>query len=104
MSNEAYMPSPVITTSSVGQNSIVTTGTSTSTEYTLKLTSRSAKSQSAEMNLKQLESAVYSYIRALRALGNTTIGVDQIAKALNLSIPQVNSTLAALKSKGVKGV
>jgi hypothetical protein len=51
---------------------------------------------------KGTENAVYAHIRAVRALGRTQINTDEIAKALGLSVGEVNSTLASLKKKGVK--
>jgi len=53
---------------------------------------------------KKLEHAVYGYIRAIRALDIKTVGVSQIAKALNLTTEQVLGTLEALKAKGVRGI
>jgi hypothetical protein len=49
-----------------------------------------------------IETAVYNYIRAIRALGRTTLGVIEIAKALSLTVEQVQGTLQSLHSKGVK--
>jgi hypothetical protein len=51
---------------------------------------------------KNIENAVYAYIRAIRALGKTTINTADIAAALELAIADVDRTLSALKKKGVK--
>jgi predicted Rossmann fold nucleotide-binding protein DprA/Smf involved in DNA uptake len=53
---------------------------------------------------KKIESAVYAHIQALRALGRTQVEPQEIARALGLSVSQVQNTIAALKSKGVKAV
>ncbi len=49
-----------------------------------------------------LEKAVYTYIRAIRALGRTRANTSEIANALGITISEVGSTLAALRKKGVK--
>jgi hypothetical protein len=53
---------------------------------------------------KNVESAVYAHIQAVRALGRTQIEPQEIARALGLSVSQVQGTIAALKSKGVKAL
>lgn len=59
----------------------------------------SAASRSAN---KKIENAVYAYIRAVRALGRTSIGASEIADALSLSVNEVKAALDALTDKGVK--
>ena len=49
-----------------------------------------------------VESAVYSYIQALRAVGRTRINTADIAMALNLPLKIVERAAANLKEKGVK--
>lgn len=51
---------------------------------------------------KKIESAVYSHIRAMRALGRTKVETAEIAKSLGLSVSAVNRTLETLRKKGVK--
>lgn len=51
---------------------------------------------------KALVSAVYSHIRAVRALGRETINTNEIAKALSLPPRDVERAVAALTTKGVR--
>jgi hypothetical protein len=51
---------------------------------------------------KALENAVYSYIRAVRALGREQVTASEIASALSLSVSDVVKALVALRNKGVK--
>jgi hypothetical protein len=51
---------------------------------------------------KNIESAVYAHIQAVRALGRTTINTFEISKALGLPLAAVDSTLELLKKKGIK--
>ena len=49
-----------------------------------------------------VESAVYSYIQAVRALGKTRLTASEIASSLSISPFDVNEAIAKLHSKGVK--
>jgi hypothetical protein len=51
---------------------------------------------------KEVENAVYAYVRAVRALGRTEVIVSDISKALDIAEPTVIQALAALRSKGIK--
>jgi hypothetical protein len=51
---------------------------------------------------KSIENAVYSYIRAVRALGRTAIITTEIADALSLTVADVNRAISSLKKKGVR--
>jgi hypothetical protein len=51
---------------------------------------------------KKIESAVYAHIQAVRALGRTTINTTEVARALGLSLADVERTLSALRRRGVK--
>jgi hypothetical protein len=51
---------------------------------------------------KDIEKAVYGYLRALRAIGRTELNVSDIAEALHIATPLVIGALNALRSKGVK--
>jgi hypothetical protein len=51
---------------------------------------------------KDVEKAVYGYLRAIRALGRTDLNVSDVAAALNIAVPLVIAALGALRSKGVK--
>ncbi len=51
---------------------------------------------------RDIESAVYSHIQAVRALGVTRIDSLQIARALGISRRIVEKTIPSLSDKGVK--
>jgi hypothetical protein len=51
---------------------------------------------------KKLVNAIYSHIRAVRALGRKTISAQEIADALDLTRLEVERSLRLLKKKGVK--
>jgi hypothetical protein len=51
-----------------------------------------------------IEAAVYSYIQAMRRLGNTRVNSGDIARALGLTVGNVNAVLPKLNEKGVKQV
>ena len=53
---------------------------------------------------KNVESAVYAHIQAVRALGRTQINTVEIASALGLSPVAVEQTVAGLIKKGIKMV
>jgi hypothetical protein len=45
---------------------------------------------------------VYSYIQAMRTLGNTRVNSSDIARALGLPLSNVNAVLPKLNDRGVK--
>jgi hypothetical protein len=49
-----------------------------------------------------VESAVYSYIQAVRALGKKSLSANEIAKTLSLSPLDVNNAIVKLRDRGVK--
>jgi hypothetical protein len=51
---------------------------------------------------KNVQNAIYAYIRAIRALGRDTVNTIEIAEALSLTVPEVNRAIAALEKRGVK--
>jgi hypothetical protein len=51
---------------------------------------------------KAVETAVYGYVRSLRALKRTAVTATEIAQALGLSQTEVEQALAALQQKGIK--
>lgn len=61
-----------------------------------------SRAETAEHSAKKFESAVFSHIQAVRALGRTNINTTEIANALKLSQSIVDRTIDALKKKGVK--
>lgn len=58
--------------------------------------------KSSRIETKDIESAVFAHIQAMRALGRTRVNVTEIATALGLYERQVEATLSALRNKGVK--
>jgi hypothetical protein len=61
-----------------------------------------ASSTRNKMSNKDIESAVYSHIQAVRALGRTQVNTAEIAAALRLRAEVVLRTIHALEGKGVK--
>jgi len=51
---------------------------------------------------RRVQSAIYAYIRAIRALGRTKINTSEVADALSLSVAEVNRAISSLKKKGVR--
>ena len=51
---------------------------------------------------RNLESAVFSHIKALRALGKKEVNTQEIADSLGVSRASVHATIASLLNKGVK--
>lgn len=51
---------------------------------------------------KSVENAVYGHIRAVRALGRTTVDTGQIARALGIPIHEVDRVIVKLNSRGVR--
>ena len=51
---------------------------------------------------RNIQSAIYAYIRARRALGETTISVSDIARGLELPPSEVARAVSALRGRGVK--
>lgn len=53
---------------------------------------------------REVETAVYAHIRAMRTLGHTTLNTGQIATALSLPQRDVDMAVANLRNRGVKVV
>lgn len=53
---------------------------------------------------KNIQNAVYAYIRAIRALGRTEINTSEVADALSLPVAEVNRAISSLKKKGVRAL
>ncbi len=51
---------------------------------------------------KDIEGAVYAYIRAVRALGQTSVNSIDISRALSLSLGEVEQAIRGLRGKGVR--
>ena len=62
----------------------------------------SSAGASAQKLIDDIERAVYGHIRALRALGRTTVNTVEVARSLGITASDVEAALIALKSKGVK--
>jgi hypothetical protein len=86
---------PTATTYEAGQSVSATTGLVINTPIGID-TQRHRK--------RDIEAAVYSYIQAMRTLGNTRVNSGDIAKALGLTVANVNAVLPKLNEKGVKRV
>ena len=74
---------------------------SSDNEYLIITASPNTRKVSESQN-KKIESAVYSHIKALRALGRTNVNSLEIAEALGLSIQAVHRVIDQLKKKGVR--
>jgi hypothetical protein len=51
-----------------------------------------------------IQNAVYAYVQAYRALGNTTISTIRIAKGLGIKPRLVEHAMLALRDKGVMSI
>jgi hypothetical protein len=61
-----------------------------------------AQSERRSQGGPDIESAVYSHIQAVRALGKTTVETADIASALSLPVAAVNRAIQRLRSRGVR--
>lgn len=77
------------------------TGTSSGIRVAAPLSGANARSPSSN---SKVENAVYAYIRAIRALGRTTVNTTDIAKALHLNVSAVDQAISSLRQKGVKRI
>lgn len=55
-------------------------------------------------NQQQIETAVYSHIKAMRALGRTSLNTTEIARALSISRKDVERAVPNLRDKGVRRI
>ena len=53
---------------------------------------------------RDLESAVFSYLQSVRALGRTSINSTEIADTLSISLADVHRVIASLGDRGVRVV
>jgi hypothetical protein len=81
---------------------ILSTETTTRGQVQVSATSNVRRRQIRAV--KNVENAVYAYIRAIRALGRTKITTGEVADALSLSAAEVNNALSSLRKKGVKAL
>lgn len=75
---------------------------STATSVSSDIQTVPARGQRTRRRKQDIESAIYSHVRALRALGRTRVNTAEIAKALDLPIHVVDEIVAKLTRKGVK--
>ena len=61
-----------------------------------------SRKKSTAKKVVNVESAVYSYIQAVRALGKTRLTANEIARTLSLSPFEVSVAIDKLSTKGVK--
>jgi hypothetical protein len=87
-----------------GSVSIPSVSVTTSTGIMTFAAAAIPPARGVHVDSKKLESAVYAHIQAVRALGRTQIEPQEIARALGLTVAQVQGTIQALKAKGVKTV
>ena len=88
------------TSASASNITILTTSNSSSTMSLFEeARSISPRRRSAP---KEVENAIYGYIRAMRALGHTSIVSTDISDALNLPIRDVERAMRRLRSRGVR--
>jgi hypothetical protein len=102
MNNTAQTP---ISATTITDSSGTTIGTNISTTTVGTIYTVQRRSQgliSTNYTEKNIESAVYSHIQAMRALGRTKINTVEISRALGLSLAAVDNTLQSLKKKGVR--
>ena len=86
----------------VTQVMVTSTSTGSAIKLDYQLLENADLHRAVRAQREQLENAVYGYMRAIRALGRTTVDVAEVSRALNITIPQVQSTLPALLTKGVR--
>jgi len=87
--------------SSHALHEIIVTGTSTQSNYSVEIP---AAKRGADRSANMVQSAVYAHIRALRALGKTSVNTVEIAEALNISQKATIRAIRELSNKGVKVV
>ena len=80
------------------QVSILLSGTSSSDSQFVRDTGYRPPTRSN----KDIEGAVYAYIQAVRALGQTSVNSVDISHALSLSLGEVEQALQGLRGKGVR--
>lgn len=61
-----------------------------------------ARARRSSRSIVRVQSAVYAYIRAVRALGRMQVNTTEVASALSLAVSEVNRAIASLEKKGVK--
>jgi hypothetical protein len=87
--------------SSTSSQLVVSSDSTSASAETLQSDVVSFPRRRARLN-KEVENAIYSYIRAIRSLGRKGINTTEIAESLSLSVDAVNRAVESLKRKGVR--
>ncbi len=91
-------PLTTVGSGSSEQVSISLSGTSSSDSQIVRGTGYHRPTRSS----KDIEGAVYAYIRAVRALGQTSVNSVDISRALSLPLGEVEQAIQGLRDKGVR--
>lgn len=89
-------------------NNRETSSTSTTYEVRRPVSTASAyitvpdTKRQTERNGKNIETAVYTYVRALRTLGKTQVNTAEIARALGVPVSSVDRVLSKLSERGIR--
>ena len=100
---EAKRDKAFLTATSTGSNVSVSveTFTSTTTSPWVDRVVVAKVEKDREQELRRIETAVFSHIKAIRALGKTSVNTAEIADALSISLQDVDRAVTGLKQKGV---
>jgi len=104
MNREHRMPKAAANEKSSPTTTTYRAGRSVSATPSISLPVSNTKPPARQRSKKDIEAAVYSYIQAMRTLGNTRVSSGDIARALGLTVADVNAVLPKLNEKGVKQV
>ena len=80
----------------------VTSTSSTSTSEVTTVRGNYKHKRKRPVSDKDVEAAVYAYVRAVRALKRTSINTLEISKSLEIPLAKVEKTVSELRSKGIK--
>lgn len=90
--------------SSSGSFVISATSTPSSRSPTIHVGSYRTRRRGHPTSGADIEAAVYAYMRAMRALGRTTLNTLEIADALEIPLHEVETAISKLSDKGIKAV
>ncbi len=91
-------PLTTVGSGSSKQVRILTSGTSSSVSQFVRDTGHRRPTRSKN----DIEGAVYAYIRAVRALGKTSVNSVDISRALSLPLGNVEQAIQGLRGNGVR--
>jgi hypothetical protein len=83
-------------------NRVILSTESSATSGPIRISGNYPNVRNSARSMAKIENAVYAHIRAIRALGQTSVNTSEVAAALSLPVGQVNSVLSSLKRRGVK--